>query len=57
MEIGIIEFPMEQIGEIHHGNPNNKYFHGFRGGISFRALPAPRTFQILIVSTLRPRMF
>ena len=57
MEIGIIEFPMEQIGETHHGNLNNKYFHGFRGGISFRALPAPWTFQILIVSTLRPRMF
>ena len=40
MEISLIEFPMEQIGEIHHGNPHNKYFHGFKRGISSRAQAA-----------------
>ena len=36
MGISLIDFTMEQTSEIHHGNPNNKYFHGFRGSISFR---------------------
>ena len=40
MGVLIIEISMEQIGEIHHGNPNNKYFHGFKRGISSRRLAA-----------------
>ena len=37
MGISLIDFTMEQTSEIHHENPNSKYFHGFKRGISSRA--------------------